>query len=233
MYKNYIQINRVIRNIIRRCADAKELNPQDDYGLIETLVIDYLRNDVRELERLWPKDLDKKPLYGLKNDIVNDTVNFDEFLSDKLIIIEDSIDNYYRDAPVGNIQTNIVDYLHPVVIKSSYTQFKNGHFRDAVFNSIVAVFDLIRQITEIDKDGADLINESFSLENPKLILTELNTESGKNDQKGFMQIFRGAYQGIRNPKAHSLESDLNERKTAQYLIFTSLLARRIEESKQH
>ena len=55
-------------------------------------------------------------------------------------------------------------------------------------------------------------------------------ESGQNDQKGFMQIYKGAYQGIRNPKAHSLTHDLTEVKAAQYLVFASLLARRIEEA---
>ena len=64
-----------------------------------------------------------------------------------------------------------------------------------------------------------------------LVLTELETESGQNDQKGFMQIFKGAYQGIRNPKAHSLTHDLTPEKAAQYLVFASLLIRRVQEAK--
>jgi hypothetical protein len=62
-------------------------------------------------------------------------------------------------------------------------------------------------------------------------MSDLDSESGQNDQKGFMQIYKGAFQGIRNPKAHSLAHDLTEEKAAQYLIFASLLARRIEEAK--
>jgi uncharacterized protein (TIGR02391 family) len=61
-----------------------------------------------------------------------------------------------------------------------------------------------------------------------LVLSNLDTESGKNDQKGFIQMLQGAYVGIRNPKAHSLASNLNEVATAQYLVFASLLARRID-----
>lgn len=45
-----------------------------------------------------------------------------------------------------------------------------------------------------------------------------------------MNIFKGAYLGIRNPKAHTLETNLTKEKTAQYLIFASLLARRIDEA---
>jgi hypothetical protein len=42
-----------------------------------------------------------------------------------------------------------------------------------------------------------------------IVLSELDTESRQNDLKGFMQIFKGAFQGIRNLKAHSLTHDLN------------------------
>jgi uncharacterized protein (TIGR02391 family) len=57
------------------------------------------------------------------------------------------------------------------------------------------------------------------------------TESGKNDQKGFLQIYQGAFLGVRNPKAHSLAHDLDQIKAAQYLVFASLLARRVDEAK--
>jgi hypothetical protein len=40
-----------------------------------------------------------------------------------------------------------------------------------------------------------------------------------------MQIFKGTFQGLRNPKTHSLAHDLTEVKAAQYLIFARLLAR--------
>src|SRR5690606_8102564 len=103
--------------------------------------------------------------------------------------------------------------------------------REAVLNSITAIFDLIRERTGNGEDGDRLISQVLSLNNPALILSEIESESGQNDQKGFMQIFKGAYQGIRNPKAHTLNHDLDELKAAQYLVFASLLARRIDESR--
>jgi len=121
--------------------------------------------------------------------------------------------------------------LHPAIEKSSYKQYCNGHFRDAVLNSVVAVFDHIRNLTGIDADGEALVNKAFSLDDPFIVLSELDSESGKNDQKGFMQIFRGTFQGIRNPAAHSLNHDLTAEAAAQYLIFASLLARRLDQAK--
>ncbi|WP_374409410.1 TIGR02391 family protein [Hydrogenophaga sp.] len=62
-----------------------------------------------------------------------------------------------------------------------------------------------------------------------LLFSEIGTETGRNDQKGFLLIYEGIYTGVRNVKAHSLNHDLNEQKAAQYLVTLSLLARRVEE----
>ena len=130
--------------------------------------------------------------------------------------------------------TKVEDFsflLHPGITKTSLRLYQDGHLREAVLNSMTAVFDFIRQKTGlVDDDGDRLIGKVFSLEDPYLILNEIDTESGRSDQKGFMQIFRGAYQGIRNPKAHTLEHDLTELKAAQYLVFASLMMRRIDEA---
>ena len=123
------------------------------------------------------------------------------------------------------------ELLHPLIMEHCYQLFEDGHYRDAVLNSVIAIFDYIRERSKSEIDGERLISHVFSLDNPILILSELQSESGKNDQKGFMQIFKGVYQGVRNPKAHSLTNDLTPMKAAQYLIFSSLLARRVEEAK--
>jgi uncharacterized protein (TIGR02391 family) len=120
--------------------------------------------------------------------------------------------------------------LHPKIVRHALPLYRDGHLRDAVLASITVIFDLIRERTKIDADGAKLVGEVFALENPKLIFSEIQTESGKSDQKGFIQILQGAFQGIRNPKAHSLMHDLDEAKAAEYLVFASLLVRRVDEA---
>jgi len=120
--------------------------------------------------------------------------------------------------------------LHPVVRNASYPQFQAGQLRDAVLNAFIAVFDLIRSRTGLATDGTTLIAEALSLQRPRLLLGDLTSESGQSDQKGFIQILQGAYLGIRNPKAHSLSHDLNSLTAAQYLVFASLLARRVSEA---
>lgn len=132
---------------------------------------------------------------------------------------------------VNNSTTDFSFLLHPEIIKHALTKYHDGHLRNAVLDSMTAVFDFIRSRTNLDDDGDRLIGRVFSLEDPMLVLSEIDTESGRNDQKGFIQIFKGAYQGIRNPKAHRLENDLSPLKAAQYMIFASMLIRRIEDAK--
>jgi uncharacterized protein (TIGR02391 family) len=121
--------------------------------------------------------------------------------------------------------------LHPVVMESSYRQFRDGHLREAVLNAIIAVFTMVKEKTELDLDGNNLAECAFSVDRPKLRIGDLNTSSGRNDQIGFMNILKGAYQSIRSPKAHSLRHDLDEVKARQYLVFASILARRVDESE--
>lgn len=120
--------------------------------------------------------------------------------------------------------------LHPKIIEHALPKYQDGHLRNAVLDSVIAVFDLIRQRTGLGDDGDKLIGKAFSLTKPYLILSEIGSESGKNDQGGFIQILKGVYQGIRNPKAHSLSSNLTKIEAAQYLVLASLLARRVEEA---
>lgn len=147
--------------------------------------------------------------------------------------LEDLIPEQYLSKEAKNTDAIIgfEDLLHPLIKDHALHHFHAGHWREAVLNAITAVFDLIRDRTGIDKDGAQLVAHTFSLDNPFLIFSEINSESGQNDQKGFLQILQGAYLGIRNPKAHSLAHDLDKMKAAQYLVFVSLLARRVSEAK--
>jgi uncharacterized protein (TIGR02391 family) len=84
--------------------------------------------------------------------------------------------------------------------------------------------------TGLHNDGDALITQTFSLNQPLLTVGDLKTQSGRDEQLGFMMVLQGINKGTRNPRAHSLVHDLNALKTAQYLVFASLLARRVAEA---
>jgi len=121
--------------------------------------------------------------------------------------------------------------LHPAIRASALAQYRDGHWRDAVLNAFIAVFDLVRSRTALDLDGERLVTRVFSADRPILVVADLSTESGKNDQVGFMMVMEGVFRGIRNPKAHSLQHDLDGLESAQYLVMASLLARRVDEAQ--
>ena len=130
----------------------------------------------------------------------------------------------------GQTPTGFDDLLHDGIRAASIAHYHSGDFRNAVLDGILAISDAIRAKTGLDADGDRLCNEAFSPHKPILIFSNLGSDSGRNDQVGFMEILKGVYKGIRNPKAHSLTHDLNQAKAAQYLIMLSLLMRRIDEA---
>lgn len=232
MIDKYVAINRFLRAIATRCRDGIEAADFGDAGYTEAVIAEYIRRDVRDLLYTWPVDLESAQVKEIVQRAARgDREAFRGILSDLLPLVEDQVDAHFASKPSGDLASALVDLLHPAVFESSYAQFRAGRLRDAVLNGIIAVFDLLRARTGLDKDGTQLVAEAFSLERPKLIISTLSTESGQSEQRGFIHILQGAYLGVRNPKAHSLTSDLNVVKAAQYLVFASLLARRIDEAQ--
>jgi len=195
----------------------------------------HMQSDYEHLERVDDGRLPRSSFTNLGRHIhFGQHTDFFDILNRDLPELQKGADTilaaWGTQLPTGDVRS-FEQLLHPRILGTSYPQLLDGHFRDAVLNSIISVFDFIRERTGISEDGDRLIGHVMSPEKPLLVLSELSTESGLNDQKGFMQILKGAFQGIRNPRAHSLSHDLDKTQAAQYLVFASLLAKRIEDAK--
>ena len=157
--------------------------------------------------------------------------DYRDMLSMDIPDIENKIDAYAaRGIPAGR-PSGFDELLHPLVREAAIRHYEAGDFRNAVLDAITAVFDKIRERTGIDLDGDRLINQAMSVQAPVLVLSELETESGRNDQVGFMDMYKGFYRGVRNPKAHSLVHDLDANKAGQHLVLASNLMRRVVEAR--
>lgn len=75
------------------------------------------------------------------------------------------------------------------------------------------------------------MRKAFSSSDPLLIFEGIDTGSGKNVQEGYMQIFAGAMQGIRNPKAHE-NMYISREDAVKRLVLASLLMDKIDEALQ-
>lgn len=232
MIEWYLEVSRVLREIRKKSLDAATAHKEEDAGAAK-VVNGYLKTDYSNLRRLWEEHYDPGELGNLGRHIAfGDLHDYDDILIRDLPVIEDKAEQHLLESQEQPSHIGFENLLHPVIFEHAYQQYRAGHLRDSVLNAFTAVFDLIRARTKLDMDGAKLAGQVFSVNAPRLILSEIETESGRNDQAGFLQIYQGAYIGVRNPKAHSLQNDLTEEKAAQYLVFASLLARRVDEANE-
>ncbi|MEM0049774.1 MAG: TIGR02391 family protein [Candidatus Bathyarchaeia archaeon] len=130
--------------------------------------------------------------------------------------------------------------LHPIIREACEKLFKDGHYSQAIFEAYKALINYVKEKSEEKTlDGKDLMGKVFRVEHknlriekkPILQLNELTTREDIDEQEGFMYIFMGVVEGIRNPKAHAKIEQKDPFKTLEYLSLASLLAKRVDEAK--
>lgn len=107
--------------------------------------------------------------------------------------------------------------LHPDVVRVSRKLFEDGHYAESVFAALTELNNKVKNYLlstgkvssgkgDRERDGADMMFRAFGMPkdstSPLVVLGDLTTESGRNIQNGYTQIFAGTMPGIRNPKAH-------------------------------
>jgi uncharacterized protein (TIGR02391 family) len=120
--------------------------------------------------------------------------------------------------------------LHPKIQEHCANRYYNAQYSDAILAAYKVVLNEIKDVANIhDLDGKALVEKALSISNPIIRLNNLETQSEKDEQLGFMMLFSGAAVGIRNPKAHDLVEQKDKLKTLRYLSFASLLLERLDE----
>lgn len=119
--------------------------------------------------------------------------------------------------------------MHPRIRKECSDRFDAGLYADAILAAYKVVIDMVKKKTGSILDGKNLMEQTFTVNDPVIRLNSLKTVSDKNEQEGFKDIYMGAVVGIRNPKAHDIIHQLDRIRTLEYLALASLLARRVDE----
>jgi uncharacterized protein (TIGR02391 family) len=121
--------------------------------------------------------------------------------------------------------------LHPLVETASMRLFGNGHYDQAVFEAFKALNAAVKGLfPDLNLDGKALMARVFSVKSPLVHLTPCKTQSERDEQEGFMLLFMGAMQGIRNPQAHEVSASTDPNRAFEYLSLASLRLRRLDES---
>lgn len=123
--------------------------------------------------------------------------------------------------------------IHPRVKKAGQELFLNHHYSMAIFEAFKQVEIMVKEKSGIKgKFGAALMQEAFSANAPILRINEGVKDSDEDEQKGFMMLFTGAQIGIRDPKGHDDIEQKDAKVAMQYIAFSSLLCRMVDNSKK-
>ncbi|MFN8237272.1 MAG: TIGR02391 family protein [Chitinophagales bacterium] len=138
-------------------------------------------------------------------------------------------------AETTKLYSDFWNLINEKIQKVTRKKFETGFYSDAIESALKEINSTVKKIVKAktgeEIDGANLMQKALSVKNPIIELADLTTESGRNVQSGYLQIFSGAMTGIRNPKAHdNLDTDIDE--TVRLLCFCGELMDKIDNAKK-
>ncbi len=87
--------------------------------------------------------------------------------------------------------------------QTSRKLFLDGYYALAVGEAYKCLNNIVKDLTSLTElDGVPLMQRAFSPKNPVLKLNDLKTQSERDQQRGYMEMFAAVITGIRNPRAH-------------------------------
>ena len=214
---------KILEKIKFFIEEARTIRTYDSCNLWRRRIIDFIDNEFPRKKKYQKTKIILESMVSDKS--YNPTISV--LKEDILRILVDLADMYDLDTPN---EFNII--LHPKVKEHSLNLFKNGHYAQAIFESVKALNNYVKDKAQIvDKDLSDAMAKAFNEKNPIIKLNDMKTQSKIDEQRGFKFLFMGAMTGIRNPKAHDTIKQEDKNRTLEYLAFLSLLFRRAEEGK--
>ena len=116
------------------------------------------------------------------------------------------------------------------ISNSARDLFGNRHYSLAVEEAFKCLNNAVKSKSGLDDDGNSLMKKAFSVQNGRLKINDLKTQSQRDQQIGYMEIFAGAMTGIRNPRAHE-HSYLDKPDVAlELLLLANHLMRMVDQS---
>ena len=120
--------------------------------------------------------------------------------------------------------------VHPDVIAACRSELVQQNVFHAVLEASKSVAQKLRTKTGLTTDGAALVDEALTGDNPRLRINGFATDSEKSEQRGFANLLKGLLGVFRNPTAHAprLEWQMREEDALDLFTFASYAHRRID-----
>lgn len=113
--------------------------------------------------------------------------------------------------------------ISPELQTAIKVHYEAGLYSNAILDSMKVLTELIRTKSELDGDGATLVGQAFGGNAPPIKITPMKKISETDEQKGFEQLLRGLYVGIRNPRIHENYNDKKNECNAIILFINHLI----------
>ena len=130
-------------------------------------------------------------------------------------------------------QNPIWNLIHPTIVSVAKPRFDSRQYADAAEAAMKEINSRVKRIWlaagQPERDGKPLMLSAFSPNTPTIRLDDLSTESGRNVQEGYMHLFAGAMQGVRNPKSHG-NITISPERCFHFLFLASLLMSKLDEA---
>lgn len=122
--------------------------------------------------------------------------------------------------------------FHYIINKNCYQLYKNGHYFHAVFEAAKVYNKIVKEKSQNDKDGFNLMMDVLG-KNGVLKITECKNETDINVQEGIKFLSAGLMQAIRNPIAHepALDWAISREDCLDLLSFISFLLRQLDKAE--
>ena len=109
--------------------------------------------------------------------------------------------------------------------------FRDSYYARAVEEAFKFLNNAVKEKSEIaNQDGAGLMRSAFSANSPVLYLNAFRSQSERDEQQGYMDIFAGSMTGIRNPRAHDYQLADDPRIALELLVLANHLMRKLNAS---
>jgi len=127
--------------------------------------------------------------------------------------------------------------VHEDVLRFCKAELLDENYFHAVFEATKSIAAKIRDLSGLQLDGSDLVQQAFgqSHAGPVLAINPLVTETEKGEQRGFVNLVIGLFGTIRNPLAHNprVEWEMSEQDALDILTMASLIHRKLDKAHRY
>lgn len=123
--------------------------------------------------------------------------------------------------------------VHPDVLKFCKQELLADNYFHAVLEAMKSVAEKVRNRTGLTDDGATLVDRAFGGDTPMLAINSLASRSEKDEQRGFVNLVKGAFSMFRNTTAHAarVHWTMSKEDAEDLFSLASLIHRRIDDAE--